>query len=107
MTLSELFTIDNNLRVFLNETEKYFSIKIDREIIEKIFRDAEVDQVNEKEYIIFQSQGTIFKKGLTITGSVDGYEPETILVEITKIDKKDLKHFKALASDINLFGKIL
>jgi hypothetical protein len=89
-TFRDLFTIDDNLRKFLRDVEKCLSVKINEEIVEKIFKDAEDDQVNEKGYIIFQSQGAFFKKGLTISGSVDAYESQTILIEIQNIDKKAL-----------------
>ena len=74
--------------------EKYFSIRVDNEIVEKVFKDAKDDHVTEKNYLIFQSKKSLFKSKLKVIGSVDEYEPETICIEIQNIQNKDLNHFK-------------
>jgi hypothetical protein len=93
-----LINIDANLRDIFREIEQYFSIKLDKALIEKIFKDAEGDQVTEKGYLIFQEQKKIIGTQLTIRGTVDDYEPETIWIEIRNIKEKDVKHFNELVS---------
>lgn len=44
-----LINIDSDLRGILHEIEQYFSITLDKELIERIFKDAEDDQVSEKQ----------------------------------------------------------
>lgn len=87
-----LINIDTNLRDFFREIEQYFSIKLDRDVIERIFKDAEEDQVTGKEYLIFQGEKKLLGTKLTILATVDEYEPETAWIEIQNIKEKDLKH---------------
>ena len=93
-----LLTIDSNLKDFLKQTETYFSIEIDDGVIEKIFEDAEADQVSEKNYIIFSKKGDLLKSQLTIAGTVDEYEPESIWIVIQNLRDKDINHFENLIS---------
>ncbi|MEO7990259.1 MAG: hypothetical protein ABI663_12010 [Chryseolinea sp.] len=93
-----LVNIDTNLQDLLREIEQYFSIKLNKDIIEKIFRDAEEDHVTEKEYLIFQVEKKLLGAKLTIMGTVDNHEPETIWIEIQNIKEKDVKHFNELIS---------
>ena len=93
-----LINIDANLRDIFGEIEQYFSIKLDKDLIEKIFRDAEEDQVTEKEYLIFQEEKKFLGTQLKIRGTVDDYEPKTIWIEIQNIKEKDVKHFNELVS---------
>jgi hypothetical protein len=80
------------------EIERYFSIKLDKTMIENIFKDAEENQVAKKEYLIFQGNRKFLTKQLLISWTVDEYEPETIWIEIQNIKEKDFKHFSELVS---------
>jgi hypothetical protein len=93
---STLINIDHDLRRFFNEVEIYLSITLDRKIIEKIFQDAENDQVNEKEYQLYIGAKRIFNSPIKIFGKVDSYEPSDIWIEIQNIKKKDLKYLQEL-----------
>jgi hypothetical protein len=97
-TFRTLLNIDSNLRYIIGEIEQYFSIKLDKDIIAKIFKDAEDDQVTEKEYLIAQAEKKFLGTQLTILGTVDEYEPETIWIEIQNIKQKDVKYFEEMIS---------
>jgi len=90
--------IDSHLRDIFKEIERYFGITLDKNLIENIFREAEEDQVSEKEYLIFQSAKKLLRKQLTIRGTVEEYEPDTIWIEIQNLKEKDLRHFNELVS---------
>ena len=87
---------DSDLRDIVNEIEQYFSITLDKELIERIFRDAEENQVSEKQYLIFKAEKKILGGQMTILGTVEEYEPETIWIELKNIKEKDAKHFNEL-----------
>ncbi len=91
-----LISIGKKLREFLREVELRFSIRLDQNVIEQIFYDAEDDQVSEKHYLLFQEGKKLMRKQLTIRGSVDECEPETIWIEIENISARDVKHFDEL-----------
>jgi putative heme degradation protein len=93
-----LINIDIDLRNIFGEIEEHFFIKLNEEIIEKIFRDAEEDQVAGKEYLIFQGEKKLLGSHLIILGTVGTYEPEDIWIEIQNIKERDLKHFNDLIS---------
>jgi hypothetical protein len=93
-----LININSDLRDIVDEIERYFSIALDRELIERIFRDAENDQVSEKQYLIFKGEEKILHGQMTIYGTVDEYEPETIWIELKNIKEKDVRHFNELVS---------
>lgn len=93
-----LLTIDSNLKDFLKQTERYFSIEIDNGIIEKIFKDVEADQVSEKNYVIFSKERNLLKRELTIEGTVDEYEPESFWIVIQNLRDKDVNHLENLIS---------
>ena len=97
-TFKTPINIDATAHDFFGEIERYFSIKLDKTIIENIFKDAEEDQVAKKEYLIFQGKKKFLTKQLLINGTVDEYEPETIWIEIQNIKEKDFKHFSELVS---------
>ena len=97
-TFKTPINIDATAHDFFGEIERYFSIKLDKTIIENIFKDAEENQVAKKEYLIFQGSKKIFRKQPFINGTVDEYEPETIWIEIHNIKEKDFKHFSELVS---------
>lgn len=93
MNFKKLIDIDSELRDYLKEIERHFSIKIDDKLIEKIFDDSQADQVTEKKYEVFDSKPSLLKSRLTINATVDEYEPETIWIEIKNVKKADIKHF--------------
>ena len=98
-----LINIDSDLISFFSELENYFSIKLDKIIIEKIFKDAEDDQVSEKDYKIFEKERSLFKSQIQIIGKVDEYEPNDIWIEIKNIKDRDLNHFKNWIEDQKAF----
>lgn len=89
-----LVNIDSDLRNIVDDIDRYFSITVDKELIERIFKDSERDQVSEKQYLIFKGEEKIPGQQMTIHGTVDEYEPETICIELKNINEKDLRHFK-------------
>lgn len=93
-----LVNIDSDFRDIIDEIERYFSITLDKELIERIFRDAEGDQVTDKQYLIFQGEKKLLGGQMTIHGTVDEYEPETIWIELKNIKEKDARHFNELVS---------
>jgi len=93
-----LVNIDSDLRDIVRGIERYFSITLDKELIERIFKDAEEDQVSEKKYLIFKGEKKILSGQMTIHGTVAEYEPETILIELKNIKEKDVRHFNELVS---------
>jgi hypothetical protein len=88
-----LVNIGSELRDIVSEIERYFVISLDKELIERIFRDSEEDQVNEKQYLIFEGEKKIPIGQMTIQGKVEEFEPETIWIEIKNIREKDVRHF--------------
>lgn len=82
MDFKKLIVIDSELRDYLKEVERHFSIKIDEKVIEKILDDSKADQLTEKKYQIFDSSPSLTKSRLTVNGTVDEYEPETIWIEM-------------------------
>ena len=93
MDFKKLIDIGSELRDYLKEVERHFSIKMDDKLIEKILGDSQADQVTEKKYEIFDSKPSLLKSRLTINATVDAYEPETIWIEIKNIEKDDIQHF--------------
>ena len=94
MNFKKFLSIDSELLDYLNEVERYFSIKIDDKLINKILDDSQTDQVTEKKYQIFDSG----KSRITIDAIVDEYEPETIWIEMKNIENGDIKHFDSFVS---------
>jgi hypothetical protein len=94
----KLINIDSGLRDTFKKLEGYFCINFDKETIDKIFNDAENDQVSEKRYPLFQAEKKFLRRQLIIVGTVDEYEPFDILIEIRNIREKELKDIKELVS---------
>lgn len=94
-----LVNIDSDLRQIVKAIERYFSITLDKELIERIFKDSEEDQISEKRYLIFKGEQKILAGQMTIYGTVDEYEPGTIWLELKNIKEKDVRHFRELVSD--------
>lgn len=72
----ELVSIDMQLRYALFGLECALGVSFSGTEWERVFRDAELDQVSVKEYLFFESSS------LTVTGRVDAYEPESIWLRI-------------------------
>jgi hypothetical protein len=94
----KLINVDPELRDTFRKIEGYFSIDLDKGTIEKIFNDAENDQVSEKRYLLFQAEKKFLRRQLIILGTVAEYEPLDILIEIRNIKEKELKDLKELVS---------
>lgn len=63
--------------------------------IDRVFKDAEEDQVSPKSYFFYDS------KKLQVTGTVDHYEPETIWIRIRGPSSKE-KAFLRLIDDLRV-----
>lgn len=74
------------------------SLNIDWSVLDQIKRDSEDNQVDSKHYILHDSKRT------RLSGTVDGYEPETIRLTL---DRGRYKHFNAIiaAASSTGFGK--
>jgi hypothetical protein len=72
----ELVSIDMQLRYALFGLECALGVSFSGTEWERVFRDAELDQVSVKEYLFFESSS------LTVTGRVDAYESESIWLRI-------------------------
>ncbi|AWM32451.1 hypothetical protein [Hymenobacter nivis] len=72
--------INDKLRQVLVDLESYFSINLNSEVIDKVFKDAEHDQVSYKTYVFYRESHWLFPTW-EITGAVEEYEPETLLIE--------------------------
>jgi hypothetical protein len=94
-----LKNINHDLLAMFEEIETYFSIKLNLTVIDKIFRDAEEDQVSQKEYLIYEGKQRLLKKPMRIRGTVEEYEPSEIWIVIENIDGKAIKHFAARACE--------
>lgn len=93
-----LIDINDGLRDLVKEVELYFSIKLEKEVIDKIFNDSEEDQVNAKAYLLFQGEKKLLRRELIIRGVVDEYEPHDIWIEIQDLKEKDIKYLNELVS---------
>ena len=85
-----LINIDADLPNIIKEIGNYFNITLNEELINTILRDAEENQVSEKKYTIFEGHKKISGAKLTMLGTVDEYEPETIWIEIKDIEEKEV-----------------
>ena len=86
-----IINIDNSLREYFRETERYFSIILDMDVIDRIFKDSEEDQVNEKKYLIFNGKLARPALKMMIYGFVEEYEPKSVHIEFLNIKRADLK----------------
>lgn len=71
-----LIPIDLTLRFVLFGLECALGVALSAPEAERVFREAAEDQVSAKDYVFHQS------RGLSITGRVDKYEPETIWLRV-------------------------
>ncbi|WP_046242330.1 hypothetical protein [Hymenobacter terrenus] len=71
--------IDEKLRLTLLELETFFRIKLDKAEIERVFVDAENDQISNKNYRFYQERSLFFP--WKILGVVDEYEPDTLFLQ--------------------------
>jgi hypothetical protein len=74
----KLIPIDSKMSAFLHEVARRHGLLIDEKILESVLSDSQEDMVNEKEYMIAHS------RKWALRGKVDGYEPETIWMELIK-----------------------
>ncbi len=70
----EVVPIDHGLRFVLLGLECAFGVSFAAAECERVFRDAESDQVSAKQYEFYSSPS------LSISGRVDEYEPEEIWI---------------------------
>jgi hypothetical protein len=70
--LKELLNIDEKLRTVFSRLEQILSVQFDTHEMDRVFSDSEHDQVSPKRYIFHQA-GRV-----SVSGSVDDYEPETL-----------------------------
>jgi hypothetical protein len=73
---TQFITIDDRLRQTLVSLEEGLSVRFDSQMVEKIFIDAEVDQVSEKHYLLLDG------KKLRVVGYVEDYESGTLSLRI-------------------------
>ena len=72
----ELVTIDSQLRLVLFGLECAYNANISDVELERVFRDAEKDAQSSKNYVFHSSPK------LSITGTVQEYEPESIWIKL-------------------------
>ena len=75
-TAKHLATIDPRLRFALFGLECALGVEFVVREVERIFHDAEADQVSAKEYQLFERNGS------RVTGRVDECEPESIWIHV-------------------------
>ncbi|WP_141765611.1 hypothetical protein [Hymenobacter coccineus] len=68
------------MRLTLAELESFFEIKLDLEEINRVFDDAENDQLSFKYYIFYKEKGFLLPNW-EISGAVDEHEPETLFLK--------------------------
>lgn len=76
--------IDIELRFVLFGLQAALGAAFSTREIERVFSDALADQISPKEYRFHNSASA------TLTGSVDAYEPETILLRLHHCDASSL-----------------
>lgn len=103
-TFTIVLSIDTTLSDFFVEVERYFSINIDDAVRQRIFKDCQEDQVNDKAYAIFSGKSTLSKLPLMIEGNVDEYEPYEIWITIRNISNRDVRHFEHFMKDSASFS---
>ena len=72
----ELLGIDMQLRYVLFGLECVLGVSFSGAEWERVFQDSKAEQVRAKQYLFFESPI------LTVTGSVDTYEPESLRLRI-------------------------
>lgn len=93
-TLRTLKLIGPELKGFIEEVERTFSIKVDAGVMQQIFSDAESDSTSAKNYVLFEATKNLCKSDLVITGSVEPNESEAIWIEVSGISDRDLKYLQ-------------
>ena len=91
-TLRTLKIIGTELKGFIEDIEKTFSLKVNSGILKQIFTDAESDLTSAKTYLLFEATKNLCKSDLVIIGWVEAYEPEAIWIEISGMSEKDLQY---------------
>jgi hypothetical protein len=98
MTFRTLISIDTELNDALALIERYFSITVDKSLIEKIINDAKDNQVAEKIYSIGTLDRGLRRAKVNIRGKVDEYEPETIWIDLDGLTDDEAKFFEEAMS---------
>ncbi|PJJ60629.1 hypothetical protein [Hymenobacter chitinivorans] len=75
-----IFLNEEKLRTTFQELQSFLGIVFDQSEVERLFNNAEEDQVSFKTYLFYKKPSLIFKDW-TITGIVDEYEPETLFLK--------------------------
>ena len=81
MTSYHLFFINKELRTTLKEIQAFLGVTFNQAEVERIFSDAENDQVTYKTSILYKYSHLLFGDWL-VEGIVEEYEPETIILQI-------------------------
>jgi hypothetical protein len=89
--IKKLITISTSLDFLFEPIEEILNMKFREEVIETILKDFEEDQVNQKTYRLSKENNRT-----EITGFVDDYEPESILLSINNITKKEKEVLKEI-----------
>lgn len=77
MLNAPFITIDDSLRLFLARLEGALGVFFKNSEIDRVFSDARENQVDEKQYVFFDSPS------ITVKRFVDHYEPEDISISIS------------------------
>ncbi len=76
----QVLVINDKQQQVFTDLESYFGIKLDSGVIDKVFKDVEHDQVSYKTYAFYKESHWLFPTW-EITGAVEEYEPETLLIK--------------------------
>lgn len=89
LMINELFAIDDGLRRHLHAFEQLLSVSFSTDEVDRVFKDANEDQVSQKSYSFHESTS------LSVAGLVDDYEPETIWIRVrgTRAHERSLKGY--------------
>ena len=91
----ELFLIGPTFRAVLKSLEEALGVRFLEVELERVVADAEADQVSPKHYVFFRSPG------LSVSGIVDEYEPETVWIEVTGTHRYE-QAFQSVVNDRRL-----
>ena len=94
MRFRTVIEIGTKLRDFVRVIEERFPLTVDRGTIDKIFADADNDQVTQKEYSITSLDRGRGKERIQIKGTVEEYEPETIWIDIEGLSMDETKYLE-------------
>jgi hypothetical protein len=76
----QILSINEKLRFTLKELEIYFGIELDQREVERVFDDAENDQVSYKTCVFYQKANFFFPTW-EISATVEEYGPENLLLK--------------------------